>query len=229
MDTGTPLETVLIDFWELPPGALLIALALSASSFIGFPIDLFFYIKFYTIFGYRKISSSTALYNETRNLIYSCIKDNPGIKFNDLVKRTGINRGNVSYHINILKYTGKVTALNSLGNSRYFENSGIYTKPEKVVLKYLRNDKDCQILRLLLEKPELSRNDIGEYISLTPSTVSWRMKRLSDEELILIRKVGKNASYEINPEINQYLEKYLLNDQDRILSTLCEENPETIQ
>ncbi|WP_225353806.1 winged helix-turn-helix transcriptional regulator [Methanolacinia petrolearia] len=216
MDTGTPLDTVLINFWDLPPGAMLIALALSVSSFLGFPVELFFYIKLYMILGYRKISRNTVLTNETRNQIYSCIKENPGIIFNDLVRRSGINRGNVSYHINILKYTGKVNVLDSSGNPRYFENSGVYSKSEKLVLKYLRNDKDCRILKLLLEKPELTRNDIGDYIGLTPSTVSWRMKRLGDEEIIRIQKNGKNVRYEINPEIQQYLGKYLVNEQDKI-------------
>lgn len=218
MDTGAPLETVAVEFWELPPWIMLQFLLLSLSSCLGFPVEIILYTKIYMLLGIRKISQKTVLSNETRNWIYSCIRENPGITFSDLVRSTGINRGNIVYHLNVLKTTGKISVTGSQGNPRYFGNSRIYSEAEKTVLKYVRNDKDCRILRLLLEKPDTTRNDIGEHIGITPSTVSWRMKRLSDDELIRIRKAGRNVRYDINPEIHQYLEKYLVPGMDKMFN-----------
>ncbi|MBN1431185.1 MAG: winged helix-turn-helix transcriptional regulator [Methanomicrobiaceae archaeon] len=209
MDTGTPLETVPVEFWELPPDFILYIMFLSASSYLGFPVELILSVKMYMLLGFRKISQKSVLSNETRNTLYSCIRDNPGINFTDLMDSTGVNRGNIAYHLNLLKMTGKISVLESSGNPRYFENSGMYSGTEKAVLKYIKNDKDCQILRLILEKPNLTRKDLGEHIGLNPSTVSWRMRRLGDDEMILVRKDGRNVRYEINPEIHQHLEKYL--------------------
>ena len=210
MDTGTPLETVPVDFWDLPPGMMLLALALSVSSVIGFPVEIFFFIKLYAFLGYRKISQITILYNEARNRIYSCIRDNPGISYNALVRMTGIKRGTLRYHLIMLKMAGKITIPESSGNPRYFENSGIYSGPEKTVLKYLRNKTDGRIFQLLMENSEVTRNEIGKDLGLSASTVSWRMKRLGDEKLIWIQKTGKNMRYRIQPDIRQYLEKYLI-------------------
>ncbi len=216
MDTGTPLETVPVDFWDLPPGIMLLSLALSISSFIGFPVELFLFIKLYAYLGYRKVSQSTVFHNDARSRIYSCIQDNPGIFFNELVRRTDVNRGNISYHLVILKMMRRITVMDSSGNPRYFDNSGRYSESEKTVLKYIRNDMDCRIFRLLLEKPDLTRNDLGISLGLSVSTVSWRMKRLCDENLIWIQKAGKNVRYGINPEVRQYLEKYLILNKDTI-------------
>ena len=209
MDTGTPLETVPVEFWELPPDFILYILFLSASSYLGFPVELILSVKMYMLLGFRKISQKSVLSNKTRNTLYSCIRDNPGINFTDLMNSTGVNRGNIAYHINLLKMTGKITVLESSGNPRYYENSGVYSGTEKTVLKYIRNEKDCRIFRLLLEKPGMTRADIGDCLGQNPSTVSWRIKRLSDEELVRVRKDGRNVRYEINPEVHLHLEKYL--------------------
>jgi predicted transcriptional regulator len=216
MDTGTPLETVPVDFWQLPPGIILLSLAFSISSFIGFPVELFLFIKLYAYLGCRKVAKTVVLNNETRNLAYHCIQDNPGIYFNALVRKTSIKPGTLRYHLIILKLTEKIAVLDSSGNLRYYENSGMYSGPEKTVLKYIRNETDCRIFRLLLEKTDLTRNDLGEHLGLSVSTISWRMKRLNDEKIIWIKKAGKNVRYEINPEMRQYLEKYLIMSKDAV-------------
>jgi len=214
MDTGTPLETVQVDFWDLPPGIILLAFALSLSSFIGLPLELILSIKLCLYFGYHKLSKSEVFSNDARDRIHDCIRENPGIIFCDLVRMTGINRGCISYHLLILKKMHKITALESLGNPGYFENSGIYSEPEKILLKYIRNDKHYRIFRLLMKEPNLNRNSLGKHLGISPSTVSWHIKRLCDENLILNKKTGRTVFYEINPEIHQYLEKYIVLNED---------------
>jgi len=226
MDTGTPLETVPVDFWDLPPGIIVLALALSVSSLIGFPVELFFFLKLYAFLGYRKIAQVAILYNEARNQIYSCIRDNPGIHYNALVRMSGIRRGTLRYHLIMLKMGGKITILESSGNPRYFENSGKYSGSEKTVLKYLRNETDARILRLLMENSEVTRKEIGKDLGLSVSTVSWRMKRLGDEKLIWIEKAGKNMRYGIHPDVRQYLEKYIIPNREDVQINPLEQVPE---
>lgn len=225
MDIGTPLETVPVEFWDLPPGTIILALALSVSSIIGFPVELFIFLKLYAVLGYRKIAQVTLLSNEARSRIYSCIRNNPGIYYNALVRMTGIKRGTLRYHLFMLKMGGKITILESSGNPRYFD-SGKYSGPEKTVLKYLRNKTDSRILRLLMENSEVTRKEIGDDLKLSVSTVSWRMKRLGDEKLIWIQKAGKNMRYGIHPDVRQYLEKYLIPNREMVHSDPLVQIPE---
>jgi len=213
-DTGTPLESVLIGFWDLPPGIMLLSLAISSTSVVGFAVDLFIYIKLFLYLGYRKISRNTLFHNAVRSRIYSCIKDNPGIFFNALVRTTDVKRGTLRYHLIVLKMMGKIAVLDSTGNPRYFDNSGRYSEIERHVLKFLRNDTDYRICRLLLESTDVTRKELADRLGLSLSTVSWRMKRLSKENIIRIQKMGKNVHYEINPDAWMYLKKYLDFSQD---------------
>jgi len=213
MDTGTPLETVSVEFWDLPPDFIIFILFTSFLSYLGMPVELLLIFKTCMLLGFRKISRKTVLSNETRSRIYSCITKNPGIIFSDLIRETGINRGSIAYHLNILEMTGKVSVFKNSGNPGYFENSGVYSVTEKTVLKYIRNDKGCRILRLLLEKPDLTRSDIVEHMGQSNSTIGWRMKRLRADELIRTTKNGRTVRYEINPDVNPYLEKHLVSGQ----------------
>lgn len=223
MDTGTPLETVPVDFWDLPPGIIILALALSVSSFIGFPVELFLFVKLYAFLGYRRISQVTILSNEARNRIYSCIQDNPGISYNALVRMTEVKRGTLRYHLILLKLGGKITAHEASGSIHYFANFGLYSGVEKTVITYLRNATDRRILQLLMENSQVTRKEIGNDLGLSASTVSWRMKRLGDENLIWIEKTGKNVRYGIYPNVRQYLEKHLIPNCETVQITPMEQ------
>jgi len=207
---GTPPEpTEPVSASEVPPSILLLAFAMSVSPIIAFPVELFLFIKLFSVLGYRKVTEYTVFKNAARNRIYTCIEENPGIFFNELVRLTNINRGTLMYHIAILKLTRKISVPDSSKNPRYFKNAGTYTETEKTLLRYIRDDTDRCIFRVLLEKPDVTRHELGGHLGLSVSTISWRMKRLSDEKIIWIEKAGKNVRYEINPEMRQYLAKYL--------------------
>ena len=226
MITGPPQDLVRVEVWQLPPRVLAIHLALVICPLLLYPIELLFLLKMFAYLGCRTVSRATVFHNEARSRIHSCIQDNPGIFFNDLMRLTSMNRGTLRYHLILMNLMRSITTLESFGNPRYFNNSGMYSDSEKTVLLHIRNQMDCRILRLLLEKSDLSRDELGEYLGLTVSTVSWRMKRLSDEKLIWIRKTGKNVQYEINPEVRPYLEKYLIPNKDITASMPFEPVPE---
>ena len=227
MDTGTPLETVPVDFWDLPPGMMLLALALSVSSFIGFPVELFLYLKLYAYLGYRNVTRTIVFHNDTRNLAYQRIQDNPGIYFYSLVRMTGIKPGTLRYHLIILMTTGKISAMNTNGHTRYFENSGKFSEVEKTVLKHMRNETDNRILTLLLDNPDTNRKNLEMMMGISGPLVTWYMKRLSDDGIVSIQKNGKNVRYEIYPEVRQYLEKYLIRNQEAIPVLSLEPSPES--
>ncbi|WP_233504466.1 winged helix-turn-helix transcriptional regulator [Methanoregula formicica] len=227
MDTGTPLETVPVDFWDLPPGMMLLALALSVSSFIGFPVELFLFIKLYAYLGYRNVTRSIVFHNNTRNLAYRYIQDYPGIYFNYLVRMTGIKPGTLRYHLIILMTTGKISAMNTNGHTRYFENSRKFSEVEKTVFKHIRNETDNRILILLLDNPDTNRKNLEVMMGISGPLVTWYMRRLSDDGIVSIQKNRKNVRYEIYPEVRQYLEKYLVPNRGVMPVLSLEPSPES--
>jgi predicted transcriptional regulator len=210
MDPGTPFETKEASFWELPIQVILLSLALSISPLLELITQLVLFTKFYLYLGYRKLAGKTLFHNNTREQIYQCIQENPGIFFNAIIRKTGVKPGTLRYHLIILRTNTKISILESEGNARYFENSGRYSDREMIVLKFIQNSTDRRILLSLMNDPELNRKELGNELGISGLMVTWYMKRLSDAGIISLEKSGKNARYEITPDARNYLEKYLV-------------------
>jgi predicted transcriptional regulator len=215
MDVGVPLETTQDTIWDLTPRDIATILALSLSPTLLFPVELFFLLKMFAYLGYRKIATRNALENDVRGSIYTCIRTNPGIHFNALSRETEIKPGTMKYHLSILKITNKIVFFETAGHTRYFENSGKYSPTEQKVLRFLRSKRECVILELLLMDPDMTRRDLEQRLNISGAAVSWHMSRLSDEGILVVRKIGRDARYEINPETRPYIEKYLSPVQEK--------------
>jgi predicted transcriptional regulator len=209
MDTGTPLETTQDTIWDLTPRDIATILALTLSPTLLFPVELFFLLKMFAYLGYRKIATANALDNDVRESIYTCIRNNPGIHFNALSRETEIKPGTMKYHLSILKLTNKIVFLETAGHTRYFENSGKYSPTEQKVLRFLRSGRERAIFEFLLKDPDMTRGDLEQRLNISGAAVSWHIRRLSDEGILVVRKIGRDARYEINPEARLYIKKYL--------------------
>jgi predicted transcriptional regulator len=209
MITGPPVELVPVQLWELPPRVLAIYAALAISPLLLFPVELLFFIKLFAYFGFRKVANKNVLENPSRNEVFHFIRETPGANFAEISLGTGVSRNSLRYHLAILKLTNKVTILGTSRNKRYFENSGRYPAMEQKVLKFLHNTPTRTLLQLLRKNPDLTRIQMEAALGISGAGVNWHMNRLSDEGLLVIKKVGRHARYEINYEIIPYLEKYL--------------------
>lgn len=210
MDVGTPLETVQVDFWDLPLQIMIMSVILSVCPLLVFPVEILFFLKMVAFFGYRKITTTNVLDNDVRSSAFSCIRDNPGIRFSALSDKTEIRPGSLKYHLAILKLTNKITVLDANGHNRYFENSGKYSPFEQNVLKYLQNDSERAIFERLISNPATTRNDLEKMLGISGAAVTWHMNRLCDAGMLTVTKSGKTARYVIDPDAMKYLEKYLV-------------------
>lgn len=210
MDPGTPLETVFVPFWNLPPREMATVLAISISPLLLFPVELFFLLKVFACLGYKKIIRSNVLAHADRNAVYQCIRDNPGIFFKEISVQTQVKSGTLRYHLGILRITGKITQSSTQGHARYFENSGKFSIMEQKIIRFLRNDTERSIFTCLVKNPEITRKDLEIQLGISGAAVTWHMNRLVDEEILIIHKVGRNARYELKPQARQCLEKYCL-------------------
>ncbi|MFA5269068.1 MAG: winged helix-turn-helix transcriptional regulator [Methanoregula sp.] len=215
MIKGDPLETVQIEWWQVPPQILIISWILMFCPFLAFPAELLLFFKMFAYLGYRKIAQKNVLENPSRNTIYHFIKKTPGTDLSEISRETGVSGNTLRYHLTILKLTNKVTVLNTSRNTRYFENSGRYSAMEKNVLKYLHNKSTRILLQLLTENPGLTRVQLETAVGISGAGVTWQMNRLSNDGLLRIKKAGRTARYELNTEAIPFLEKYLPHYDDR--------------
>jgi predicted transcriptional regulator len=198
-----------ISFWELSLREMAIVFALALSPACLFPVEIFFALKFFSCLGFRRIARNNILKNGTRQAIYQCITINPGINFHELCKSMEISRGALDYHLRLLKFQGKITVFRTHGGTSFFVNTPFYDDLDRKVLASLRNDTEKTILKTLVDRDDLSRQDLEKLLAVSGPSVTWYMKRLADEGILCVRKEGRYARYMLTEKTQHCIRKFL--------------------
>lgn len=216
--TGPPQDPVPISFWDLTLRAMIIALALSFCPVLVYPVEIFFLSKLISVLGYRKVEQYAVSYNRNRQKIYDVIKANPGVRFNELERLTGIKEGTLKYHMLVLSMKRRITSFGSGRSVRYFENNGRYSELEKKVFLHLQDPTTRKILKVLASSPEVSRKDIAETVGISGPSVSWHTKRLSGDGIITTEKSWRAVRYTLCPAGVKIFRKYFGQDAGMVVS-----------
>ena len=128
---GQPQDPEPISFFDLSLREMLVAVALSFSPVLVYPVELFFSLKLFAALGYRKVGQNAILWNRNRREIFASIAANPGVRFTALERLTGIKEGTLKYHLLILETKRRIVSFGSGRSLRYFENNGRYNETRK--------------------------------------------------------------------------------------------------
>lgn len=140
--------------------------------------------------------------------IVKLIEKNPGIKFREIMRETGMKNGVLSYHVRRLEENGEVKIERSPGETRFYPLCT--TKEESTVIRSLRQETPRRILLTLLDKENILFSDIVEKVRKSPSTVSIYLSQLIDDEIIVIRIVELKKKYHIKnmDMVREIIQKY---------------------
>ena len=115
------------------------------------------------------------------------IKNNPGIRFRELMKSVKITNGIMSYYIKKLEKNRTITTERTSGVLRLFSET-IETS-DMNILKFLRISTPKKIMVLLIEEDSLTFKQITERIQMSPSTTSFYLAKLIHAEILSISEV----------------------------------------
>jgi len=206
--SGTPQDPSEISFWQLSPRVMAIAIVLSFFPVLVFPLELIFALKVFAALGYRKIEKAAIYYNENRRVIFETLQTNPGICFNELSRLTGINRGTLKYHLTVLQIKGRITTLMITGSVWYFENSGYYSRLEKIMFHYLQEATTRKILEIVFSRPCISQKELAEYLGISEPSVSRHMAVFEREKIINAQKSGRYIRFTLTEDARWIFQKY---------------------
>jgi predicted transcriptional regulator len=127
--------------------------------------------------------------------IIDVIEKNPGIKFREIMRETGMKNGVLSYHTRKLEKIGVVKVERSPRQTRFYP-LGV-TNEESVLIKSLRQETPRQILLSLLNAEELTFNKIVEKLKKSPSTVSTYLSQLLEDEIVEFKIIELKKIYRI--------------------------------
>jgi predicted transcriptional regulator len=114
--------------------------------------------------------------------ITKLIEENPGIKFREIMRETGMKNGVLGYYANKLEREGVVKVERKPGQTRFFPPS--VADSDVLMIKNLRQETPRQILAALLKYEMLSFSELVENVKKSPSTISLYLTQLKKDGIV---------------------------------------------
>jgi predicted transcriptional regulator len=128
--------------------------------------------------------------------IYEYIEKNPGKHMREIKRSLGLPMGDVQYNLYSLEKLGYIVSLRKGLYKRYYPRN-IFNEREKGIIALISNENTRKILLMLMKKPGSTQSEIVLFTNLTPATINWHMKRLIEENVVEIKREGRNIRYYI--------------------------------
>jgi predicted transcriptional regulator len=126
----------------------------------------------------------------------------PGIRYRELLKRSGFSNGVLFYHLTGLEQAGliRVERKQERNTTRYYPKD--ISEMESTILSYLRHPPQQEIILFILEKPQCTLADIMKHTEKAISTISAQLNYLKQERIVSTRRTEQLIFYSLaNPEL----------------------------
>lgn len=158
------------------------------------------------------------LENERRRKIYAAIEANPSIHLRELQRVLNIPLATLEYHLSYMTRK-KIVHRETVGHHK-----GYYTKPlnpeDKKVLSALRQKRMREIVLIILANKKVKYQFLLDYFKLPPSTLSFYLKYLVDNNILARDKIGYENLYTVQDE--DKVAKVLISYKSSFLDTLVD-------
>jgi len=200
------VEAIQKDWTWLIITILIIAVGIIALVVLISKKDYFQYLRTRTVpieKGAHRLSLDDVLENENRNKIIDLILNEPGIHFNELLRKTGLAAGNLVWHLDILityKVIGKKRIGHFVAYFPYYQKNPI----SNVDLKLRKSKLTLEILEMIEKKPGIWNNLITKEFKVDHKTIQYHLDKLIDLGLIIFRKEGRKKKIYPNLESDYF-------------------------
>lgn len=134
---------------------------------------------------------------ETRRKIYNLILRNPGLHLSKISEVLRMRTSLVEYHIFYLAKNEMISIAKEGGYNRYYVK-GKTGSVDKKILSLLRQELPLRIVLFLLKNKNAQHKTILKNFDVAPSTLSYHLKKLVQNEIITVTHFGENRGYTVN-------------------------------
>ena len=118
-----------------------------------------------------------------------------GCHFREIERKSKLSTGSVNYHLSYLNKNGLIKEEKSGNNTRYFPKE--FKSENNKLLGLLRQKSIRRILVYIITNKNCYHEQIVSFVKLSPSTVSWHLKKLEEEKIIGFVKKGRKTYYNL--------------------------------
>ena len=158
---------------------------------------------------------------DRRAMLLRNIEGNPGIRYRELLRMTGLANGVLTYHLAALEKTNVVKVERQARATRYYPVS--VSDSESAILKFVRHDPVRQIVLFILDHELCTFGEIVDHTKKAPSTVSSHLKRLKEAGIVSVR-YGEYQFYRLaeKDQVAEVLSKYRASFAGRVVDNYAE-------
>lgn len=166
------------------------------------------------------------LENEKRRKIFKVIETNPGIHLRELQRVLNIPLATLEYHLGYMARK-KIIYSEVAGHCKRY-----YTRPldpeDRKILSVLRQKRMREIVLTILANKKVRYQSLLEHFKLPRSTLSFYLKHLVDNNILLKEKIGYENLYTVQGEdrvakvLTAYKSSFLDTLVDKALNTWME-------
>ncbi len=202
-------ESIINDNWIwisfyviLFSGIIAVVIVISKSDYMQ-------YLKMRTVSiekGAHRLSLEDVLENKNRDKIIELILNEPGIHFNELLRKTELAAGNLVWHLDILetyKIIGKKRVGKFIVYFPYYHKNPI----SNIDLKLSKSKLTLEILEMIEEEPGLWNNLITKKLKVDHKTIHYHINKLKELNLIRFQKDGRKKKFFPNLDADYFNEK----------------------
>ncbi len=163
-----------------------------------------------------------ALKLDVRKKIYGTIKRNPGLHFRELQRRVEIATGALQYHLDFLQKKHLVKTERETKFLRYYLVRQDFVETDLMGL--LRQESIRRIAVFLMQRRFANNTTIAHEVGLSPSTTSWHLEKLAENNVIEKQRKGRKTYYKIvdKEKVAELLVKYRRSFLDDVVNNFVE-------
>lgn len=164
-----------------------------------------------------KEHSSNGRYSQ----IIQIIEKNPGIKFSEIMRVTGLKNGVTSHYLNTMEKSNRVKVVRGSRQTRFYPSQT--SDLESKIIKNLRRDTPRKIIYcLMLNKQGLEFRKLVNLTGKSASTVSLYVSQLVTDDIVRINELTKKKKIVITNRhlVDQLIENYHPGMLDKPISGL---------
>ncbi|HEX9678276.1 winged helix-turn-helix transcriptional regulator [Nitrososphaera sp.] len=157
----------------------------------------------------------------TPDLLLAQIAKEPGIRYRELLRLTGLANGVLTYHLSALEKLSMIKVDRQSGATRYYPVS--IPEGESRVLGFVRHGPVREIISFMLANDACTFAELVDHTGKAPSTVSSHLKRLKEAGVVQVR-YGEYQLYSLaNRElVADVLSKYKSTYADKVVDNYVE-------
>lgn len=156
---------------------------------------------------------------DARRKIYEVVKRFAGCHFREIERKSNLPTGTVKYHLSYLTRGGLIKEEKEGNNLRYFPKE--FKSENKKLLGLLRQKKGREIILFILTHNNCNHEQIVQAVNVSPSTVSWHLKKLEENNIVGFIKKGRKTYYNLLVDKEEII-KLLITYQESFLDSLVD-------